>query len=131
MRMTPRLSRWRANSVWGSQAHCPSDVCLGHELVRNDRGHTATLSVVLPAVTVETVASFRTSSILPFGRCCIQVSHETDDFRFLRVSFRSNFGIGVIEFVQVKRHQDGVTHDVTIIHVPKVRQTSLLLQGMS
>ena len=78
----------------------------------NCRGPTSTPSVEIPAETRETVASFRTSST--FHSC--QVVHVVDDFRFLWVSFRSNF-------VQVGRHKESVTHEVTIIHVPHVLAT--------
>ena len=72
------------------------------------RGATATPSVVHPAVTVDTEASFRASVNFPFRRSSIQVFHAVDEFRFLRVSFCSNFGVGVIKSVQVGRHQDRV-----------------------
>ena len=77
----------------------------------NCRGPTATPSVLLPAVAVETEANSRTSSIF----------HVVDYFCFLRVSSSSNFLVGVVKFVQVGRHEDWVTEDVTIIHVPEVR----------
>ena len=49
--------------------HSSSDVCFGQELVRDElTGPTATLSVWLPAATVETEASKRTSSIYHSGR---------------------------------------------------------------
>ena len=75
---------------------------------------------MLPAVAVEAVASFRAT------RSCIQVFHVVNDLRFLWGSFRFNFGSGGIEIVQVGRHQDRVTQDVTMIHVPKVREASIL-----
>ena len=46
----------------------------------------------------------------------------------MRVSFRSNFGIGDLEFLQVRRHQDRVTQNVAVVHVPQVRQASVFLQ---
>ena len=61
--------------------------------------------------------------IFPLRRCCTRVVHVVIDFRFQRGSF-----IGVVEFMQVRRHQDRVTHDVTIIHVPLIRQASIFLQ---
>ena len=40
----------------------------------------------------------------PLRRCCTQVIHEVNDFRFLWVSICSNFRDGVVEFMQVGRH---------------------------
>ena len=64
----------------------------------------------------------------PLKRRCIQVIHAVDDFCFLWVPLRSDFGVGDVEFLQARRHQDWVTQNVTIVHVPKVRQASILLQ---
>ena len=76
------------------------------------RGPTATPSVMLPAVTVETLAVLCTSPSL----------HSRDDFRFMWVSLCSNYGIGDVELLQVRRHQDRVTQNVTVVYVPQVRQ---------
>ena len=43
---------------------------------------------------------------------------------FSWIALRSNFGVGGIEFQQVGWHQDRVTHNVTFVHVPKVREAS-------
>ena len=76
--------------------HGSSDVCLGQELVCNELSVSCSDSecVVLPAVTVETLFMFSTSSIL-----CTQV-HVINDFRFLWVPLRSDFGVGDVEFLQ-------------------------------
>ena len=67
----------------------------------------------------------------PLRWCCTQVLHVVNHFRFLWVSFCSNFRLGAVEFMHVRRHQGRVTLDVTIIHVPQVRQASIFLQSMS
>ena len=40
----------------------------------------------------------------------------------------SDSGVGDIEFLQERRHQDRETHDVAIIHMPQVCQASVFLQ---
>ena len=40
----------------------------------------------------------------------------------------SDFRIGVVEPLSERRHQDRVTHSVTIVHVPQLRQASIFLQ---
>ena len=62
----------------------------------NCRGPAATPSVVLPTGHVMHVTKS------PLRRCCTRVVHVVDDFRFLWVSFCSNFGVGVVEFLGTK-----------------------------
>ena len=62
----------------------------------------------------------------PFRWRCIQIVHVVDDIRFLWVPSCS---IRIVEFLQVRWHQDRVTHDV-VVHVPQVRQASVFLQCM-
>ena len=57
--------RLRALAELDAFVHCSNDVCLAQEWVRD--GPTATPGVVLPAVTVETLAVFCTSWILHSG----------------------------------------------------------------
>ena len=109
--------------------HCSNDVCLAQELVRDvlmrsdsdsecdassgncgDSGHV--LHVADP----------------PHRRFCIQVVHVADDFCFLVVPLLPDFGVGDVEFLQERRHQDRVTHGVAVMHVPQVCQASFLLQ---
>ena len=82
--------------------HCSNDVCFAQELVRDvlswsdsdsecdassgDFGHV--LHVASP----------------PLKRRCIQVVQAVNDFCFLWVPLRSDFGD--VEFLQVVRHQD-------------------------
>ena len=45
----------------------------------------------------------------PLRRRCIQVVRVVDDFCFLKVPLRSDFGVGDVEFLQERRHQEGAT----------------------
>ena len=74
--------------------HSSNDVCLGQELVRN-----------------ELSGSYSNS------QCGASSGYRADLGHVLH-------RIGVVEFLQARRYQDRVTHDVTIIHVPQVRQVS-------
>ena len=49
---------------------------------------------------------------------------------FLWVPLRSDLGVGDVEFLQEGRHQDRVTHDVVVIHVPQVCQARGTWQRM-
>ena len=62
----------------------------------------------------------------PLRKCCIQIVHVADDFRVLGDPFRSDSGVGDVENQQERRHQDRVTHDVAVVHVPQVRQASVI-----
>ena len=42
--------------------------------------------------------------------------------------FRSAPGVGDVEFLQERRHQDRVTYNVTIVHVPLICQAPVCLQ---
>ena len=86
------------------------------------RSLTETPSVRLPAVTVETLAMFCTSP---------SRGAAADVFCFLRVPLRSDFCVGQVEFQQEGRHQEGVTQNVTIVHVPSVRKASVFLQRVT
>ena len=94
----------------------------------NRRDPTATPSVMLPSLTAEVLAKLRTSPIFPLRRCCIQVVHIADDLCFQWGPLRSDSDIGNVEVVQKGQHQDWVTHDVTVVTVPLIRQASVLLQ---
>ena len=47
------------------------------------------------------------------------------------MSLCSNSVVGSIKFLQVGRHQDGVTEDVTIVDVPLICQATIFLWGVS
>ena len=106
--------------------HCSNDVYLAEELVRNvlsrsnsdsecdaSSGNCAELGLVLHVTDP------------PLKKRCIEVVLAVDDFCFLVVALRYNFGVGGVKFLQEGRHQDRVTHDVTVIHVPQVCQASV------
>ena len=134
MRLTPILSR-RANSVSGSwQSWTRSCIARMTSALPKSwsamhcRGPTATPSVMLPAIAAETLAMLCTSWILHSGAA--QVVHVVDDLCLLGVPLRSDFGVVNIDFLQEGRHQDRVTHNVTVIHVPQLRQATVFLQRM-
>ena len=110
--------------------HSSNDVCLCQELVRDELSRSFSDSECdSPSCYCGDLGHVLHVTNSPLRRYCTQVVHVVDDFRFLRVSFCSNFRIGVVEFLQVRRHQDRVTHNVTIVHVPPVRQASFFLQS--
>ena len=43
------------------------------------------------------------------------------------VPLSSDPGVGNVEALKKRKHQDWVTHDVTVFHVPVVRQASVFL----
>ena len=92
--------RLRVLTQLNTFVHCSNDVCLGQELLRD----------VLSGSDSDSE--------------CNTSSGDCGDFGHLR----SNLGVGDVEFLQAGRHQDWVTHNVTIVHVPQVRQASILLQ---
>ena len=111
--------------------HCGDDIChlLRSWSVMDCRDPTATPSVMPPAVTAEVLARLRTSPIFLSGGCCVQVVHIVNDLSVF-IGFRSapNSGIGNVEFLQKRQHQDWMAHDVTVVHVPLICQASILLQ---
>ena len=68
-------------------------------------------------------AALGAESALP--RCCV-----VSNFCFQWVPLCSDSGVGDGEILQKRQHQDWVTDDVTVVHVPKVRQASVRLQHM-
>ena len=84
------------------------------------RGPTATLGVTLPEGNCGDFGHPLHIADPPVKRRCVQVVHVADDFCFLGVPLRSDFGVGDVKLLQEERHQDRVTHDVTIVHVPLI-----------
>ena len=96
------------------------------------RGPTVTPSVMLPAVAVETLATFCTSPVLHSGATSRPFTlWMTSVFRRFRSA--PTFGVGDVTFLWIGGHQDRVTHDVTVIFVlqcvSRVVGTSKLLQA--
>ena len=65
---------------------------------------------------------------VPLKRCCVQLVRVVDDFSFQWVPFSSDSGIGNFEVLQKGQHQDGVAHDIPVVHVPLIRKASVPLQ---
>ena len=116
MRLAPKLSRRRGKfrlrvlAELNTFVHRPDDVCLGQELVRDElprsHGNSECDASSSNCGDVDHVLNVADP---PLRRWCNQVVHEVNDLRFLWCSFRSNFRIGVVEFVQVRRDQDRAT----------------------
>ena len=135
-RLTPRLSRRRANSVCGSWqsyalVQCTGDFCPAQEMVcdklsrpKSDSERDAAVGDCVGFGQAPHVA------ISPLGWRCIQIVHVLDDVRFHWVPLRSDSGSGNVEVLKKRLHQDSVTQDVTVIHLAVVRQASVLLQRM-
>ena len=126
-RLTPRFSRNRANSVCGSWQSWTRS-CIARMTSALPKSWSA-MNCRDPTATggfgqAPHVANF------PPRRCCVQVVHIVNYFCFQWVPLRSNFGVGDVKFLQEGRHQDRVTHDVAVIHVPQVCQASIFLQCM-
>ena len=64
----------------------------------------------------------------PLRRCCVQVVHAENDLRFQWVPLSSDSGLGNVEVLGKRQHQDWVAHDVTIVLVPLVCQASAFLK---
>ena len=133
MRLTPNtlseMGKFRLQALAEPDAfvHCADDICLAQELVRDE----------LPRPDSNSECDAAGGNCRDFGhalhvadppprRCCIQVVHVVDDFCFQWVPPRSDSGVGDIEILQEGRHQDRVTHNVTVAHVPLICQTSFL-----
>ena len=85
----------------------------------NCRDPTATPSAMLPSVTagVFACAPARAASR----------SFMANDFCVQWVPLCSGSGVGDVEILQERRHQDRVTHNVAVIRVPLIRQASAFL----
>ena len=94
----------------------------------NCRDPAATPIVMLPSVTAEVFAMLRTSPTLHSGGATIQVVHAVDDFRFQWFPLCSDPGIGSVEVLERRQHQDWVTHNVAIVRVTLICQDSVFLQ---
>ena len=94
----------------------------------NCRDPTATPSVMLPSVTAEVFGHVPHVTNSPLKWRCIQIVHVVNDFCFQWVPLRSDSGVGDVEILQKRQHQDWVAHDVTVFHVPLIRQASVFLQ---
>ena len=94
----------------------------------NCRDPTATSRVMLPSVTAEVLAMFRTSPILHSSGAA------SKSFTLLMTSvfsgFRSDSGVGDTQILQKKQHLGWVAHDVTTVYVPMIRQASASLHRM-
>ena len=97
--------------------HCADDICLAQELVRDELPRPdsnsecdATGGNCGGLGQAPHVANF------PLRRCCFQVVHTV--FRMTSV-FRSDSGIGNVEVLQKRQW---VAHDVTVVHVPLIRE---------
>ena len=137
MRLTPRLSRRMANSVCGSwqswTRSCAARIAsaFAQELARDvlSRSHSDSECVASSGNCGDFGHVLHVADP-PLKRRCIQVVHVVDGFCFLGVPLRSDFGVGNVDVLQKKYHQDRVTHDVAVIHVPQVSQASVFLQRM-
>ena len=98
--------------------HCTDDVCLAQELVSDELSRPSRDSE-RDAVASDCRGFGQAPDVanVPLRRCCVQVVHVVDDFRWQRVPFSTDSDIGNIEVLQKRQHQDRVTHDVTVIHV--------------
>ena len=95
----------------------------------NCRDPTATPSVMLPSVTAEVFGHVPHVTNSPLKWRCIQIVHVVNDFCF-------QWGSAPLRLwrwrrrnpAEEGRHQDWVAHDVTVFHVPLIRQASVFLQ---
>ena len=101
--------------------HRADDICPAQELVRdelsrpsNDSERGAAVGDCTGFVHAPHVANS------PPGWRCIQIVYVVDDFCFQRISLSSDHVVGDVEILEKKQHQDWVTHDVAIVHVPLI-----------
>ena len=134
IRLTPKLSEvgelhLRVLAELDAFVRRSGDVCLARELVRDE----------LPGSNSDSEGDASVANCGGFGHFphvpnsplrwrCIQIVHDVDDFCFQWVPLRSDSGVGDIEILQKRQHQDWVTHNVTIVHVPLICQASVFLQ---
>ena len=129
IRPTPRLSRRRANSVCGSRQSWTrsciarmTSALLRSWSVMNCRDPTATPSVMSNISDCRGFGQAPHVADSPLGWRCLQVVHVVSDCCFQWVPLRSDSGVGDVECLQGRRHQDRATHNVTIVHVPLICQ---------
>ena len=129
MRLTPRLSRRRANSVcrsWHSWTRS-DDVCFGQELVRDElTGSQSNSECVAPGDHCgDRVQQAHLTDFL-LGRGRVQVRQIENNFCFLWS--RSKFIVGSIKCFSEGWHQDRLTEDVTIVDAQLICQASVFLK---
>ena len=96
IRLTPRLSRRRANSVCGSWG--TNDICFGQELVRDEAPRSnSDPERVASGCGCRDRGKQSHFVILSLRRSCIQVFHVVDYFCSLRISFCTDWVVGVIK----------------------------------
>ena len=92
--------------------HGADDICLAQELVRDE----------LPRPNSDSERDAAVGDCRSFGQAPEVANFPFRRFCFQWVPLRSDPGVGDVEVLQKRQHQDCVAHGVTVVHVPLVRQ---------
>ena len=92
------------------RVHCADDICLAQELVRDElRRPDSNCECVAAGGRCGSFGQAPGLANFPLRRCCVQVVHVVDDFRFQWVPLSSDSSIGKVEVLKKRQHQDWVT----------------------